>query len=498
MAEQTFDPFSLSNFSAVDDEPIKDTRVVNTYDDPLIYKNIINDRQKFRQVLDGFNLLDTPNLVYFKLLFYFFNGDVDNDDNYSGGLLSPTWQLMQNSNVNNNDGTTSVDFVRECIKHTSAWSYLKLNNEEERADKLQKFIELLSNINSKSPWYFQSIEGLDSALERKAPTDGKTFHEDTRKKITIKCLPDAQDDRIGTLLDLYKDITWSWTMKREILPANLRKFDMGLYIFSSPVRNLHRSIKNTDKFIQSIEKINNISNGKPEMQNISPYLTEGDFSIARNTNTSNLPTSYKYIEFHNCEIDYNSGKTGWATLDNANGITPTYSIDIYFDDCYESRYNEIMMRTIGDFITWDMALTTTDFNTAISSLSTKSEAQVDNTNIQKTLDRLDVYKTFEAPESKTKIPSINFLNNIINEAVGSVIRYGKSFLTKAYLGNIFGFSLNNLKYQLQGTSQGHLFSTIGAIQDYSKTIKENKSKKSKTYISNMGNIFKSESIKNNI
>jgi hypothetical protein len=64
-------------------------------------------------------------------------------------------------------------------------------------------------------------------------------------------------------------------------------------------------------------------------------------------------SSYKLIEFHNCEIDYNSVKSGLSALNNKEGWSPEYTIDIMFDDCYEHNYNAFMMRTIGDIIKSD-------------------------------------------------------------------------------------------------------------------------------------------------
>ena len=44
----------------------------------------------------------------------------------------------------------------------TALSYLKKNAETERAAMLEEFIYLLSEISANSPWYFQSIEGMES------------------------------------------------------------------------------------------------------------------------------------------------------------------------------------------------------------------------------------------------------------------------------------------------------------------------------------------------
>lgn len=279
------------------------------------YADIIIDRQKFRRAGTkgggDFNYFDNPTSKFFKIFFYFENGDSAGNIGIqkSGGLLSPTW-LVGNLKTSN------------AYMYNSAYSYLLLNDEIQRAILLKNFVELLSNISSESPWYFNSIEGLDAALERKVVTERDFKFEEQRQKISIKCLPDSYDDRIGTLLDLYRSIVWSWAHKREVLPANLRKFDMGILIFNDPTVPFHHYMDNGERF--------------------------ADISV-----NSNYRPSYKYIEFHNCEIDYNSSKAGGAGLNNSTGTIPEYTIDIFFDDLYEYRYNEFSMRSMGDMLTID-------------------------------------------------------------------------------------------------------------------------------------------------
>ena len=174
----------------------------------LSYKNILNDIKNYKKSGSksgsDFNIYDTPTHKYFKVLFYFgSNSEFGNDD--GSGLLAPTWEIFNNSE--RPGALKYYDF-------NSAWSYLKLNDENERAEKLERFVTLLSDISSKSPWYFTQIGGLDEALNRSA-ADGEKL-EMTNKKLTITCLPDAFDNRISTLLSLYRDITWSWIHKKEI------------------------------------------------------------------------------------------------------------------------------------------------------------------------------------------------------------------------------------------------------------------------------------------
>ena len=205
------------------------------------YADILKDRQKFRRAGTkgggDFNFFDNPTSKFFKIFFYFENGDADGYTRLedSSGLLSPTW-LIDKKILDTN-----------AYMYNSAYTYLMLNDEVQRGLLLKKFVELLSNISSESPWYFNSIEGLDAALERKVITDRDFKFEEQRQKISIKCLPDSYDDRIGTLLDLYRSIVWSWAHKREVLPANLRKFDMGILIFNDPTIPFHHYTDNGEK-----------------------------------------------------------------------------------------------------------------------------------------------------------------------------------------------------------------------------------------------------------
>lgn len=386
-------------------------------------KDILNFKKSGTKSGSDFNLYETPVNQYFKILFYFHNGDSEHEVGSDGGLLAPTWEHE----------------LKNYYQYNSAWSYLKLNGEEERAEKLQRFVELLSNISSESPWYFTSVSGLDSALERNAGQNKEFKIDEERKKISIKCLPDAFDTRIGTLLDLYRDVTWSWQTKREIIPSNLRKFDMAIYIFSDPIVNIHQAHSE-----QSAANINDSS--------------------------SNYKTSYKYIEFHNCEIDYNSSKSAYNELNNVDGFQPEYTIDIYFDDAYEKRYNEFMLRTIGDMITYDF----------LSFSESKAQTDSDTSELST---RSNMYSDLDG-----------FVANALNELVGA----GKSWLdnkiTSVYLGNLFTISPKTALQQIKSGSEGQVFNIANAVDDYVTVIKEQKKPKTKQ----LGNLFKTKSASKNI
>lgn len=500
------------------------------------YCNIIDDIRNFRRaerkvyddngklLIDKFRVFDTPGRKYFKVFFYFQNQDQDIPGNDTG-LLAPTWEVEDVNSFN-------------YYQYNSAWSYLKMNNENERAEQLKSFVELLSDISSKSPWYFQEVSGLDTALERKVMDRDFKF-EETRQKISIKCLKDAVDDRIGTLLDLYRTITWSWMMKREVLPANLRKFDMGIMIFNEPYifRGITPRSMKKDDLGQTIEENEfsvpwksdwNNENGNPinlalkssreDLMGIidnpnSNVLTDGQIilqalNVAKNHTFADSifikeiakkiigwikkdkeepiefhdkwnsydiidSTNYKYIEFHNCEFDYNSAKSAYSTISNAEGLEPEYTIDIYFDDCYEDRYDMNLCRKIGDIVMWDIANNIDDYyySEDVTGSFTKN-----NMNEDSEYWSMKSYPKWENPETNkwdkmkeaAKKAAIDAAKNALKQLASTGADWVISQVAGLALGNINGFSLTRAWNQAGQALQGNVFSTIDSVNDYIK------------------------------
>lgn len=270
----------------------------------ITYKTIYDLIYNFRNTSgrgsgNSYHNTDTPGKYFFKLFFYF----------NQGGLLDTRYNEYEDLNETG---------PHKKIFYNSALNYLLMNGEYERAELLDKFIHLLSNINTHSPWYFSEIDGLGETISRLQFSDTEMKIDENRYKLIIKCLPDPVDDRIGTLLDLYKAICFSYVQKKEIIPANLRKFTMGIYVFQTP-KNIHHS--------------NNI------------FATIGGKEGFR--------ANSKYFELHNCEILIPSSASAFAALNNKDGIEHNYELGIMFDDVYDERYNAFLCRTIGDFILTD-------------------------------------------------------------------------------------------------------------------------------------------------
>lgn len=341
----------------------------------LNYGSVLKSIADFRKSNGKYSQqqFDNPQTYYFKLFFFFDDEQSKGQSIDSSGI--PTSNLL--GLTYDGDIFDSLPW-EEDFKKPKEWNttkitnhktvntalnYLLINYEWDRAKKLTEFIKLLSEISYKYPWYFASVSGLNDALTRKEFTETEFKIEEQRRKIQIKCLPDSEDNKIGRLLDLYRNITYSQLMKKEILPSNLRKFDMGIFIFSRPLKNMHRKVSRDTL-------INNANSGKdwdePQNQNDTSQSTGtsniyADFTPELNPmmgdrNFDRYKTSYKYIELHNCEIDYNSSASAYSDLKNDEGFNQEYSIDIYFDDAFENRYDEVFLKNIGDFSIWDLNL----------------------------------------------------------------------------------------------------------------------------------------------
>jgi len=452
--------------------------------DPISYRAIKNDMYEWRiRGTKGskFNELDQPGHLFFKVLFHFWNGDAyhqaENITNHNG-LLTPAWLLYPGESIadiaksmsdavekqlDDKSSGRNPDPLAIPLSQNCAFNFLIRNDELERAEKLKQFIELLSNISTYSPWYFMEVGGLDALLERPFKHDD-AYVVEAPKQITIKCLTDSEDNRIATLLDLYRDVAYSHIWHREVLPANLRKFDMSIYIYGSPIATLH-SLK--DKYGATMKT-----------------GTESD---------DQWHTSYKRIELHNCEIDYNSSKTGYGGLNNAEGFGQEFTITLNVDDAYEYRYNTYMDRVIGDMVAIDM-LQNTYSDMGINNIFTDAE-QVDD---EKHMDRINhlLHPEASTEESPKVIVPQRAKDHIWPAPKGKSIdlfrladdltgnRVG-SFIGGQILGNIYKTSISDMARSanrfLQSAASGNAGGVIKAMDEMTEV-------KNGWYAKSLGNI----------
>ena len=434
----------------------------------------MHDRVKFQRAggVHGsdFNAYDMPGAQYFRILFHFYGADEPS------GLLHPTWVNFEQAS---NSGWVTQEKhpwrAHEYFpwRYNTAYSYLIMNDEQERAQYLRRFIELLSNINSESPWYFQSVKGIEEALNRKQMTEEFTFSSE-RGKLSIECMPDSADQRIGTLMDLYRALSRSWINKREILPANLRKFDMTVVVFQTPISQVHTPRPGIIHL--------------PDILGMTSTLLEDDddWATMEPDQYAHYVASYKMYEFHNCEFDYNSTISAGDSMSNMESFNTTYNIGIFYDDMYEIRYNEFMSQ-----MNWSFQNSTDKYNIETNDAvkKTKNTQQVNSGSLTPDFEiqeigdlvlidtaawqnwdshsepqgnpKLSDYKHIESEE----IPEGGLLIDAVRQVTSMVSNKIDQKVNRLFLGNLFGLSIQRTAQQVAEALNGNV---LGGI-NYAKT-----------------------------
>ncbi len=169
-------------------------------------KDFIRERAIWQKGTES--LTGETGWFYFKIFFKF---------NTSHGLFGGI--LDDNKSVN-----TAIEYLENCSN-----SY-GVSQIAERKIALLKFVGSLSYINENAPWFFNSITGLNKAdtINLNEPFKGN--------EIEIGVREDAVDMRLTTLFGLYKYACFDNINLKEIIPENLRKFDMTILVFHTPLR----------------------------------------------------------------------------------------------------------------------------------------------------------------------------------------------------------------------------------------------------------------------
>lgn len=125
----------------------------------------------------------------------------------------------------------------------SAYRYLRdALGEKRRAEMLKQFILSLHDIQYHYPYYFTSVEGLDSISSINTERGIRLLDGDN--KLTIKCL-EGLDLKITQLMQLYRKAAWDDVYQRWILPDMMRFFTLRIYV--SEMKLFHTTSKTSNK-----------------------------------------------------------------------------------------------------------------------------------------------------------------------------------------------------------------------------------------------------------
>lgn len=284
-------PYKFTGVTEADDNESADNIYSNDiedqYSDEYVlnlpqwgYGDFINERNIFIKHLS--NGYDEPGWFYFKVFF-----DFDSNHGLFGGILRNTYGDKPFSSIN-----SAYTYLRQC---SEMFAYEKL---VQRIQCLVKFTRLLSYININAPWFFKSVKNLSQASN--ASID--KFEEE--KYIELEFDQEAVDMRLTTLMSLYKYACYDDINNKEIIPENLRKFDMCVAIFEAPIKYVHdiagnsfKKISNTSNFMSF--KIYKFLNCEINMESFGSYIpsdikNEMPFQLGQNTIKINYDRVYEY------------------------------------------------------------------------------------------------------------------------------------------------------------------------------------------------------------
>ena len=108
-----------------------------------------------------------------------------------------------------------------------AYKYLT-NVSPARARLLKTFVESLQYLQNNKPYVFQTVEGLERCWNISTDLTDAYMGGD-EAKIAIGCL-ESLDLRITGIMDMYRKIAYDNNSRKEVLPANLRKFRCTIFV----------------------------------------------------------------------------------------------------------------------------------------------------------------------------------------------------------------------------------------------------------------------------
>jgi len=320
---------------------------------------------------DSFKDLQDPTYMTFKLDFFPDMGMSMPDDLYStGGLFRK----------GDGGGLTDYGF------YDSAADYFARIGSPSRQKYLEIFTNLLYRIQEEAPWYFQSVAGLSDLYK----IDPANNFRGKDKVLTIECL-ESIDLRMSLLADTYRNLSFEVQGMREVLPINLRTFNMHVHVLefrkfnttfgviADAISGSERTLKGqanqqaaidakrknvfpkTSLFSGTFDNINNaVANVNSQLGGLFSYQAAGsDFDTT--VESAFEAISVQTFVLKDCEFDFFSEAPGY--LDNVSvkempeathkfkikvgkiRKTSTYSFDKYVISEY-AKYSSINPNTI--------------------------------------------------------------------------------------------------------------------------------------------------------
>ena len=121
---------------------------------------------------------------------------------------------------------------------TAAYYLKNFIKDEDRSYYLKEFVKTLRLINKELPWFWQSLAGVENFLNYNI---NEPYRGGDDAKLTITCL-ESLNLMVAGMMDLYRAAMWDEHRWVWVVPDNLRKFTMIVYV--SEMRKLQQTTAN--------------------------------------------------------------------------------------------------------------------------------------------------------------------------------------------------------------------------------------------------------------
>jgi hypothetical protein len=327
-----------------------------------------------------------------------------------------------------------------------------------RANALRQFQVLLNNINNNSPWFFQSIEGLDkldkitrTGFQDGAGFDGFNPQKTDGKTLTIGCL-ESLNLRISALADLYETAMFDADNMRWLVPRNLRKFTM--YIFVTEIRNFFKTSRLTgaSTVLASLDNLSNVlttdRNPGSNIQNLgiedpienvsgnpgnsfTSFVSnvfgqsglQNDVQAFRNQQDQSGIKPVFIYECHQCEFDFSTSTPLASTIDMGSSSADS----LMAKQSFKIHVGKVRMKNQYPNIRNDK-----------KPLILADGAYQSRSSVQTAALTLETIAS-QANELITNFTSAA-VNDLVNEGVNQFVNPALSGLNQSLLGNIYSFN----------------------------------------------------------
>jgi hypothetical protein len=352
---------------------------------------------------------------------------------------------------NDYDVDRSPLLVRDPLQVGSALNYLKAINDSQRFEYLKLFQDLLLDTNYYQPWYWQQIDGADKVWDYGSLKDPYKGGDDARIKITTL---ESIDLRVTALMDLYRKACFDYEFRREIIPSNLRKFQVTIFI--QEIRNIQVDFGSIGN---ALNTFNSVSGAFGQSPLVLPFETPQQKAARETARVSNEFGANVMFTLKFCEFDSDKSGAAFASVSMVVPEAASQVIEFTYDSIDESYLNPTIQNVPPGFSGAGMNYSFLDDLGSPESNSGMSMIE----KMQKLANDPDYRKDVMQTAAKNAGAALGAAAlNAVDTLAANAANRVQGELNRLLLGNVYGFSASNALTSLQ---QGSLLSLGPQIQN---------------------------------